>query len=1548
MSADTEPYVGPRFFRREDQSIFFGRSREANELLSLVISHSEVLLYAQSGAGKTSLINARLQPLLEDEEFEVLPIARMRTGVPGWEQLSIANVYAFHTLVSWAANSVPAQVLAEMTIPEFLQQREHATEEEGFAKPCVAIFDQFEEFFTLYPEHWQHRRNFFEQLRDASKVCAQLRVLFSMREDYIASIDPYTKILPEGLRVRFHLENLRQDSALKAVSGPLTRDYGRRFAPGVAEKLVENLMTVEIETAIGETESIISEFVEPLQLQVVCQRLWRDLRPEEVEITFEHLETSANIEKALLSFYEESITTVAQRTGVSETALRTWFQNELVTPAGTRGMVFRGSEETGGVSNAAVDELERLYLIQAEFRGGSRWYELTHDRFIEAIQKSHQTWLAARAGAEEIRRRLQERADQWQRTGRSKGALLDEGLLNEAEGWLASDEARELGYEENLQALVDASRAAIEQDKLLAAKEKQRIDEQLAAARRLKRLAIGLGIACVFMIASLIFAVYHFLQADQAHRNAIEQRDKAYGAHAALSFTAWKDGRIGRARDLLSDFESWRKRSWEWYFIRGLVDLSESSSLQIKHLNAITCLVPLPGGRTSHFITATNTGEISLWEAPTGKGTLVTDPETSVTGVGISYEPDATSRLVKITQIFPGGPAEKDGRLRVGDTILKIAKPDGSNVEVSSLSIEQLDEVTVGPVGSKVMVEVRHADNSSESIELVRANFSIKGRHSAAILGLAASQDGRRLASIDAEGWFSLWDLSELTHPKMLRRFQLFPTSVMAFSPDGHYLVAADGRLAKFIPLDNATSLKSIDAGADINSLNFSSYDGHLATGTAAAGAAEEQGALKLWDIESQKNVWNYPGNCWEMSFSKEAGNLAVLMDGSVMLFSKEMLAPTDRKPSSLGERTIVPALQLEGTSTWQNAVALNRQGTYVAAGGSDGVVRVWKASDGSESTTLVGHRAPVLAIAFDESSQYLASVGRDMTLRIWNLRQHLRPGNFRSFNIGGTFNSGVAYSGDGMFIAVADSELGRVSVLDSISGQTRLTIPGSISRFAFAPDTPLLPIPGADGTIRLVNVRDNSEFQVLKGHKGKVKQAVFSPDGTQLLSGGMDGTIHLWDVQKGTYKILKDFEDEVRALAISPKGDLAAFAALDTLIRFDFKSGEMREFKPVSIARLCSLQFSPDGALLVLGESDGRIRTWNMTSGKEEPAFLGHTGLIFSLAFSPDGRRLLSSANDLKTLLWDVKSRRELLTLEDARHIFAGTFSSDGSRVALTSASHALLYDAAIFFRKQEAKWFYPARAHYRAQLMQWESAIQDLNEAMNQGDPDPTLRQMRAEAYAEVGNLDRAIDDFQAALESDPTLESAREQLCDALLTRGGPGDRENYYKHLRMLIERARQHGTPENVNNAAWVASLLPDPPPDIDLPALLALDHAKAVAVEPQRYILSTYGTLLYRAGDAAKARDILNQAMSLYPRDTGPGGSPFDWVILSMCYWQLNDQPAAKEWLRQTEDYLKNVREDPFFYDPLYRQWTWYQKAEMERLLAEAHSLLSGKDQTVK
>ena len=51
-----------------------------------------------------------------------------------------------------------------------------------------------------------------------------------------------------------------------------------------------------------------------------------------------------------------------------ENKIRRWFERELITPAGTRGTVFRGQEETRGLPNAAVDVLENLHLARGEVR----------------------------------------------------------------------------------------------------------------------------------------------------------------------------------------------------------------------------------------------------------------------------------------------------------------------------------------------------------------------------------------------------------------------------------------------------------------------------------------------------------------------------------------------------------------------------------------------------------------------------------------------------------------------------------------------------------------------------------------------------------------------------------------------------------------------------------------------------------------------------------------------------------------------------------------------------------------------------------------------------------------------------------------------------------------------------------------------------------------------------------------------------------------------------------------------------------------------------
>ena len=392
MVPEFQAYVGPQSFEENDKDIFFGRDREVRDLLSTVIANNLVLVYAQSGAGKTSLINAGLIPLLKGKQIEVFPVARVKG--PPFKNIKtdeISNIYVFNTLTSWAEGKYDFECLAKMKLVDFLNSREHMLDDYGMPLRRAVIFDQFEEIFSLYQDRWKDREGFFEQVNTALEADPLLRIVFVMREDFIAQLDPYEDPLPERMWTRFHMERLRREDALLAIKEPVKK-AGRSFAEGVAEKLVDDLLTIRVETTPGETAEVTGEFIEAVQLQVVCQSLWRELPPDVKQITFQHLKTYGNVEEVLSRFYEEAIRVAAEKAGIDEEGLRRLFDKVLITKMETRGMVYRAPDFTEGVPNAAIDELESRHLIRAEWRAGARWYELTHDGFIKPILSSNKAF----------------------------------------------------------------------------------------------------------------------------------------------------------------------------------------------------------------------------------------------------------------------------------------------------------------------------------------------------------------------------------------------------------------------------------------------------------------------------------------------------------------------------------------------------------------------------------------------------------------------------------------------------------------------------------------------------------------------------------------------------------------------------------------------------------------------------------------------------------------------------------------------------------------------------------------------------------------------------------------------------------------------------------------------------------------------------------------------------------------------------------------------------------------------------------------------------
>jgi hypothetical protein len=400
-AADQKPYVGPRPFGRDEKDIFFGRDSEARDLCSLVVAHPLVLLHAASGAGKSSLLNAGLIPLLEARGYEVLPPARVSGRIPDAINTNeVNNFYVFNVLSSWAGPSVDPRDLVKTDIASFLARRPHRKDAAGERVLRVVLLDQFEELFTFAPERWQERAALIRQLAEALEGDPLLRVVLVMRREFVGQLETHAPLLPEDLRITpFALDQLEPEAAQEAIEGPLART-DRKIAPEASQRLVEELRTITVRGVGGENVETVVPSIEPVGLQVACAKLWDDLPPDVHTITSAHIETYGDVDKALKQFYEDALNAAATKTGVSEDRLRLWVDRYLITPGGTRGMVYRGPESTGreerAIPNAAVDVLEERHLIRAEARaGGERWYELTHDRFVGPIKESNRVWKEA-------------------------------------------------------------------------------------------------------------------------------------------------------------------------------------------------------------------------------------------------------------------------------------------------------------------------------------------------------------------------------------------------------------------------------------------------------------------------------------------------------------------------------------------------------------------------------------------------------------------------------------------------------------------------------------------------------------------------------------------------------------------------------------------------------------------------------------------------------------------------------------------------------------------------------------------------------------------------------------------------------------------------------------------------------------------------------------------------------------------------------------------------------------------------------------------------
>ncbi len=482
----------------------------------------------------------------------------------------------------------------------------------------------------------------------------------------------------------------------------------------------------------------------------------------------------------------------------------------------------------------------------------------------------------------------------------------------------------------------------------------------------------------------------------------------------------------------------------------------------------------------------------------------------------------------------------------------------------------------------------------------------------------------------------------------------------VVFSADGKFVLSGGDKTIKIWDALNGREIYTIYGAHDgfVSSVIYSPDERYILS-------AGTEGKIILWNTASREKVREFTGHnkgVFRAVFSPDGrAILSAGMDGTIRIWDVED-----------GEQTRL----LKGHLAAVRTVAYVSDGKELLSGSWDKTIRLWDVSNARELRSFTGHTAPVNALSVSpDGKRFLSAGGKDGTVRYWELSSGRELAVFRGHT--GEVTS-VSFSPDGKF-AVSGSYDRSVKVWDLAAGKELKSIPaGEVSIFSVAISPDGRSVLAGSRNISLWELETGKELLKLDGKVNWVSKVAVSSDGKKMLSGNFDGTVTLWDSSNGKrIKELKETKGVVAALAFSPDGK----TMLDSRLNGPLTLREVETGKELFHSDgQGGAAFSPDGRLIISGDSGNRIIIWDAASRQIVKRFAAHSDKILSVAFSPDGRFILSGGKDKTVRLFDADSGSELRVIRSFRYqVNSVAFSPDGRLILAGSGDNtARLFDSA------------------------------------------------------------------------------------------------------------------------------------------------------------------------------------------------------------------------------------------------------------------------------
>ncbi|MDQ3021622.1 MAG: ATP-binding protein [Bacteroidota bacterium] len=567
-------------YTKDDTNIFFGRDEEINALYEMVFQTNILLVYGASGTGKTSLIQCGLASKFQSHDWLALSIRRGNNINEAFDKALLEAAGSEEgDEQEWLTgmwdtkdDQVSVQELSKLEL-RFKSIYLH------YFRPIYLIFDQFEELYILGNKKEQDE--FIENVLEILKVEQPVKMIFSIREEYLGHLDKFEKTVPQLLRKKLRVEAMNLEKVSKVIKGATHSENSNvRLKEGE-----ESVITEKIFEKVRAEEKTLT--IQLPYLQVFLDKLYMDItkdekREAEAEFTMEALEKIGNLGDVLRDFLEEQVISISEnlKTSYPKANIENIWKIlwRFATLEGTKEpiSIVTLQRRLPEINAALIDSTVAAFVNRRILKKSEKedMYEITHDSLAQRIDERRsvedktlleivrliksQTSLKGEA-RELFSGRQLNYIEQFLPKLREQNLIYDDGeaLIEQSRQRIKEIEEEEIVERER--ELKEAKERA-EKESILRKDAETSQEKAVHSEKKSKTRSRYAAAAAILAIIIALAAIYFFLDAQEAKKLADRKSDSLHVQTTELekSFQKIKyDQATSKAKELMSYGDSY-------------------------------------------------------------------------------------------------------------------------------------------------------------------------------------------------------------------------------------------------------------------------------------------------------------------------------------------------------------------------------------------------------------------------------------------------------------------------------------------------------------------------------------------------------------------------------------------------------------------------------------------------------------------------------------------------------------------------------------------------------------------------------------------------------------------------------------------------------------------------------------------------------------------------------------------------------------------------------------------------------------------------------